>query len=173
MGGPDALSRDNSVAEEENVWMGLHPDDPSFNVRARPRIVKDSAALKRVVGIVPSPSNGITFCPGSLATRRENDVLAIAEEMWPHFVFCHFRNIRFLWDGDQNGETAFLETYHADEKGAVPIPHCWLLHAKGCKPRIARTCARHVWPRPQLWLWAGCTGAGTQLFTGDPGRFGG
>ena len=121
------------VAEEENVWMGLHPDDPSFNVRARPRIVKDSATLKRVVGIVPSPSNGITFCPGSLATRRENDVLAIAEELWPHFVFCHFRNIRFLWDGDQNGETAFLETYHADDKGAVPIPALLgLLHAKGC-----------------------------------------
>jgi len=121
------------VAEEENVWMGLHPDDPSFNVRARPRIVKDRAALKRVVGIVPSPSNGITFCPGSLATRRENDVLAIAEELWPHFVFCHFRNIRFLWDGDQDGETAFLETYHADDKGAVPIPALLgLLHAKGC-----------------------------------------
>ena len=31
-----------------------------------------------VVETVLSPSNGITFCPGSLATNRGNDVLAIA-----------------------------------------------------------------------------------------------
>ncbi len=121
------------VAEEENVWMGLHPDDPSFNVRGRPRIVKDEAALRRVVETVPSPSNGITFCPGSLATHRSNNVLAIAERLWPHFVFCHFRNIRFLSDGVYDGETAFIETYHADERGAVPIPALLkLLHERGC-----------------------------------------
>ena len=91
-------------AEEEQELMGLHPDDPSFNVRGRPRIVKDSAALKRVVDIVPSASNGITFCPGSLATNRDNDVLAIAEQLWPHFVFCHFRNIRFLAEEELDGE---------------------------------------------------------------------
>ena len=120
------------VAEEQQVFMGLHPDDPSFNVRGRPRIVKDKAALKRVVDIVPSASNGITFCPGSLATNRDNDVLAIAEQLWPHFVFCHFRNIRFLAEEELDGEWAFLETYHEDDKGAVPIPALLkLLHHKG------------------------------------------
>ena len=88
------------VAEEEDVWMGLHPDDLSFNVRARPRIVKDGAALRGVVETVPSSSNSITFCPGSLATNRGNFMLAIAEDLWPYFVFCHFRNIFFLWDED-------------------------------------------------------------------------
>lgn len=34
------------VAEEEDVWMRLHPDNLSFNVQARPRIVKDGAALR-------------------------------------------------------------------------------------------------------------------------------
>ena len=88
------------VAEEEDAWMGLHTDDLSFNVRARPRIVKDGAALRGVVETVPSSSNSITFCPGSLATNRGNFMLAIAEDLWPYFVFCHFRNILFLWDGD-------------------------------------------------------------------------
>jgi mannonate dehydratase len=121
------------VAEEEHIWMGLHPDDPSFNVRGRPRIVKDAAALRRVVETVPSSSNGITFCPGSLATNLDNDVMAIAEELWPHFAFCHFRNIRFLWEGDLDGETAFIETYHEDEQGAVPIPALLkLLWERGC-----------------------------------------
>ncbi|SVE06466.1 uncharacterized protein METZ01_LOCUS459320, partial [marine metagenome] len=122
------------VAEEEQILMGLHPDDPSFNVRGRPRIVKDGAALQRVVDIVPSASNGITFCPGSLATNRHNDVMSIAEQLWPHFVFCHFRNIRFLAAEEFDGEWAFLETYHEDEKRSVPIPALMkLLFEKGCK----------------------------------------
>jgi mannonate dehydratase len=102
-------------------------------VRGRPRIVKDGAALQRVVDIVPSASNGITFCPGSLATNRHNDVMDIAQKLWPHFVFCHFRNIRFLAEEDFDGEWAFLETYHEDEKGLVPIPALMkLLYDKGC-----------------------------------------
>jgi mannonate dehydratase len=122
------------VAEEEQVLLGLHPDDPSFNVRGRPRIVKDGAALQRVVDIVPSAANGITFCPGSLATNRRNDVMDIAARLWPHFVFCHFRNIRFLAEQELDGEWAFLETYHEDDKGAVPLAALLkLLHEKGCK----------------------------------------
>ena len=120
--------------------MGLHPDDPSFNVRARPRIVKDSAALKE--GRWDCATCSVQWhhvLSGQSATRRENDVIAIAEEMWPHFVFCHFRNIRFLWDGDQNGETAFLETYHADEKGAIYTSTAWATTRQGMRPRIART----------------------------------
>ena len=122
------------VAEEEQVLLGLHPDDPSFNVRGRPRIAKDGVALQRVVDIVPSASNGITFCPGSLATNRHNDVMDIAERLWSHFIFSHFRNIRFLSEEEFDGEWAFLETYHEDEKGAVPlVPLLKLLHDKGCK----------------------------------------
>ena len=64
--------------------MGFHPDDPLFNVRPRPRIVKDGAALMIVVETTPSPSNSITFCLGNLATNRGNNVLAIAEELWPY-----------------------------------------------------------------------------------------
>ena len=98
------------VAEEEDVWMGLHPDDPSFQVRARPRIVKDGAALRGVVETVPSSSNSITFCPGSLATNRGNFMLAIAEDLWPHFVFVTFATYFFYGMEIKNGETAFLET---------------------------------------------------------------
>lgn len=121
------------VAEQERILMGIHPDDPAFNVRGRARIIKDAAALERVVAIVDSPSNGITFCPGSLATNRHNDVVDMAEKLWRHFVFCHFRNIRFLTEEELGGESAFLETYHEDEKGAVPIATLLkVLHDKGC-----------------------------------------
>ena len=44
-----------------------------------------------------------------------------AADLWPHFVLCHFRNIRFLAPEDIDGEAAFLETYHEDPKGVVPI----------------------------------------------------
>ena len=106
-----------TVAEEEQVQMGLHPDDPSFNVRGRPRIIKDGAALQRLVDIVPSASNGITFCPGSLATNRRNDVVDIAAKLWPHFIFCHFRNIRFLTAVETAGESAFWRLITRIKKG--------------------------------------------------------
>ena len=121
------------VAEEENILMGIHPDDPAFNVRGRPRIIKDQDALERVIRIIPSPSNGITFCPGSLATNRNNDLIAITNNLWTHFVFCHFRNIRFLTPETLDGECAFLETYHEDTKGIVPLAALLkILHTKGC-----------------------------------------
>jgi mannonate dehydratase len=121
------------VAEEQHILMGLHPDDPAFNVRGRARIIKNAAALKRAVDLVPSQSNGITYCPGSLATNPNNDVEAIAADLWPHFVFCHFRNIRFLTDEELQGEWAFFETYHEDRAGAVPLAKILgILHEKGC-----------------------------------------
>jgi len=105
------------VAEESGVRMGIHPDDPPWPVFGLPRIITDDAALARLTEIVDSPSNGISFCTGSLGPNAGIDLI----KSLGRFVrkgrvpFVHARNIR------RTGERAFHETAHCSESGDVDI----------------------------------------------------
>ncbi len=68
------LKRIIPVAEANGVSMALHPDDPPWSVLGLPRIVTNAAALQRVLDLVPSPANGLTFCTGSLGANPDNDL---------------------------------------------------------------------------------------------------
>lgn len=51
------------VAEKAKVKMALHPDDPPVSpLRGIGRILTSAANYRRVLNLVPSPVNGITFC---------------------------------------------------------------------------------------------------------------
>lgn len=51
------------VAEAADVKLGLHPDDPPLSdLRGMPRIINSVDAYDRVIDIIDSPYNGITFC---------------------------------------------------------------------------------------------------------------
>jgi mannonate dehydratase len=80
------------VAEEAGVRMCVHPDDPSFPLLGLPRIVSNEDDLKWVCDQVDSPSNGITFCTGSLSTNLNNDLASIAKNLGPKIHFAHLRN---------------------------------------------------------------------------------
>ena len=93
------------VAEEAGVRLALHPDDPPLPVLLdQPRIMISNEALRRVVELVPSPSNGICYCVGSLYPAGV-DVLAGIHALADKIVFFHARNVR--------GTAAhFVETWH-------------------------------------------------------------
>lgn len=57
------------VAEECGVKMAIHPDDPPFDIMGLPRVVTSESDLEDLVGYIDSPSNGITFCTGSLGAN--------------------------------------------------------------------------------------------------------
>jgi mannonate dehydratase len=57
---------------------------------------------------VPSPANGITLCAGSLGSRPDNDVIAIARDFAARIHFVHLRNVTIEPSG------AFLEDDHLD-----------------------------------------------------------
>ena len=89
------LERVVPVAEDAGVKLALHPDDPPVSpIGGVARVVRDHAALRRVVDIVPSPANGLTFCVGTIA-EMPGDVFeairyfGIRDKI--HFV--HFRNV--------------------------------------------------------------------------------
>ena len=81
------------VAEEKGIKMAVHPDDPPWNLLGLPRIVSTIDDLKEIVGMIESPSNGVTLCTGSLGVGHFNDLPAIAKEIAPNIHFVHLRNV--------------------------------------------------------------------------------
>ena len=95
------------VAEEAGVRLGLHPDDPPRpEVRGMPRIIDSPEAYDRVLDVVDSEYNGITFCQGNFAAMGV-DVPATIRRFGDRINYVHFRDV----EGDAD---AFVETWHDD-----------------------------------------------------------
>ena len=58
------------VAEENDVCMAIHPDDPPFDIFGLPRIITDENNIDRFLKLVDSPNNGLTLCTGSLGCTK-------------------------------------------------------------------------------------------------------
>ena len=66
------------IAEEAGVRMGLHPDDPPISpIGGIARIFRSHNALKRAMEIVPSESNCLGFCQGTISEMPGNVLDAI------------------------------------------------------------------------------------------------
>ena len=104
------------VAEKYNVRMALHPNDPPLTpLRGIGRIATSAADFRRILNIVPSPVNGITFCQANFSAMAGDNVYDMATEFCKRkkIFFVHFRNI----DGDREH---FLEKFHDD--GQIDMP---------------------------------------------------
>lgn len=95
-------------AEKLGVKMCIHPDDPPFPILGLPRVVSTEADLKFIVDAAPSPSNGITYCTGSLGARADNDLPGIMNRLGEYVHFLHLRNVRREADG------SFYEDNHLE-----------------------------------------------------------
>jgi mannonate dehydratase len=109
------LERVVPVAGQADVKLALHPDDPPWPVLGIPRIVTDAAALTRVTRLVDHPTNGVTFCTGSLGARPTNDLPAMIRTVGRRVHFAHCRNVRV------EGDRRFHETPHPSRFGDVDM----------------------------------------------------
>ncbi|TFF63832.1 MAG: mannonate dehydratase [Promethearchaeota archaeon] len=111
------LKRVVPVAEEYEVKMGIHPDDPPWSIFNLPRIITNEKALDRVVNIIDSPSNGITFCTGSFGPNMNMDLIKSIRKFGSQrkIPFLHFRNIKRM------NEHSFKEVAHPTEYGDVDM----------------------------------------------------
>ena len=99
------------VAEQANVKLAMHPDDPPLSpIRGLGRIMRSIENYQRLLDLVPSPVNGIALCQGNFTLMTDDLPAAIR-----HFgkqdkiFFVHFRDVR--------GTAAkFVETFHDDGK---------------------------------------------------------
>jgi mannonate dehydratase len=86
-------------AEKLGVKMCIHPDDPPFPILGLPRVVANEQDLRDLVNFCPSPSNGLTFCTGSLGARGDNDLPGMINRLGEHIHFLHLRNVQREPDG--------------------------------------------------------------------------
>jgi mannonate dehydratase len=103
------LERVVPVAEEANVKLAMHPDDPPLSpIRGLGRIMRSIDNYQKLLDLVPSPVNGITLCQGNFSLMTDDLPSAIR-----HFgrqnkiFFVHFRDVR-------GTPEKFVETFHDD-----------------------------------------------------------
>ena len=96
------------AAEDLDIRMCVHPDDPPRDILGLPRIVSDADDIGWIIDAVESPSNGLTLCCGSLGANPENDIPAIAARFADSIHFAHLRNVKKDADG------SFEEAAHLD-----------------------------------------------------------
>lgn len=128
------------VAEKYNVKLAIHPDDPPWPVFGLPRIVINEENLGRVLALVDSPSNGLTFCSGSLGANPANDLPAIVRRYGDKIHFAHVRNLKRFDNGD------FIETSHKMSDGSVDMFGIMkAFHEIGYTGYIRPDHGRHIW----------------------------
>jgi mannonate dehydratase len=95
------------VAEKEGIEMAAHPDDPPLSpLRGIGRILISAKNYERVMAMVPSKINGVTFCQANFLAMGE-DIYALARK-WGNrkkIFFVHFRDI-------EGKRERFHETFH-------------------------------------------------------------
>lgn len=99
------------VAEEANVQLAMHPDDPPLSpIRGLGRIMRSIENYQRLLDMYPSPVNGIALCQGNF-TLMTDDLPAVIRHFGKQkkIFFVHFRDVRGTVE-------KFVETFHDEGK---------------------------------------------------------
>ncbi|WP_404455208.1 mannonate dehydratase [Virgibacillus necropolis] len=103
------------IAEQNDIKMAIHPDDPPWPIFGLPRLLISKENIRRFLKLVDNPANGLTLCSGSLGANPDNNIPEIIREFADRIPFAHIRNLKVYENGD------FIETSHRAVDGSVDI----------------------------------------------------
>ena len=163
------------TCERYGVKLAVHPDDPAFDLFGWPRVVSSKKGIQRVLGLNPSPCNGLCLCLGSFSSRRGNDAVDAVKTFMDRIYFSHVRNIRFT---DKQG--SFYEVGHRACEGNVDTVGIMKAYAEAdYQGYIRPDHGRHLWnenteagrPRPGYGLYDRAMGIQYLLGVWDAYRY--
>jgi mannonate dehydratase len=147
------------VAEECDVRMAIHPDDPPYPIFGLPRIITNEKNLDRFLKLVDNEYNGLTFCTGSLGSASFNNIVELVDKYSAQgrIHFMHIRNVKLLEDG------SFEESAHFSPCGSMDIVAILkALHKNGYQGYVRPDHGRMIWGetgRPGYGLYDRALGA--------------
>ena len=100
------------VAEQSGVRLAAHPDDPPMpTMRQQPRLVYQPSMYQRLIDLLPSESNALELCVGTLGEMNDGNLYDAVDQYSKQgkIAYIHLRNVRgkvpyyresFIDDGD-------------------------------------------------------------------------
>jgi mannonate dehydratase len=147
------------VAEECDVKMAIHPDDPPYSIFGLPRIITCEKNLDRFLKLVDNKYNGLTLCTGSLGSANFNNVVRMVDKYASQgrIHFMHVRNVRLFPDD------SFEESAHYSPCGSLDIVEIMkALHRNDYEGYLRPDHGRMIWGetgRPGYGLYDRALGA--------------
>ncbi len=127
-------------AQQHDIKMAIHPDDPPWSIFGLPRIMTCKENLQRLLDMVDNPSNCLTLCTGSLGSNPDNNMPDIVRSFADRIAFMHIRNVKIFDNGD------FIETSHRTCDGNIDIYDVVKgLYENGFTGYARPDHGRHIW----------------------------
>ena len=127
-------------AQQHDIKMAIHPDDPPWPIFGLPRIITGKENIQRLLTMVDNPSNCLTLCTGSLGSNPENDMPTMVRRFADRIAFMHIRNVKIFDNGD------FIESSHRTCDGDVDIVDVVkALHENNFTGYARPDHGRHIW----------------------------